>query len=155
MTDLKTRLELAAVLLAVSLFIFFTPFVLGSKDPAIKASVRQNMDFLYEMAKKYQERHKHAPKSMDELVKDARDNRYNKTLFNPILKNSGDAIDRQLVEVYDEMAYQSLGPDFRGRQYAGKAGFYTNGIRFAIYGHLADGDLMRSENGSVLALSNK
>src|SRR5688572_2795784 len=102
MTDFKTRLELALVLLGISVFIFFTPFVLGSKQPAIKASVRQNMDFLYEMAKKYQEKHKRPAATMDELVRDARDNRYNKTLFNPILKNSGDAFDRQLIEVYNK-----------------------------------------------------
>lgn len=156
MTDSKTKLELGLLLLAVSLFIFFTPFALGSKQPAIQASVKQNMDFLLEMAKKYQDKHKRPPKTMDELVTEARDrnNNYNKTLFNPIMKNSGDAIDRQLVEVYDQDIYNSLGADFRGRQYAGKVGYYSDGVKFAIYGHLNDGELMRDEKGQILALTN-
>lgn len=154
MTDSKTRLELALLLLAVSIFIFFTPFVLGSKQPAIKASVKQNMDFLFEMVNKYKENHQQPPMTMEQLVNEARDKRYNKTLFNPILKNSGDAIDRQLVAVYDKDVYNSLGPDFHGRQYAGKTGYFSDGIKFAIYGHLSDGGLMLDDKGQILVLSN-
>lgn len=154
MTDTKIRLELAFLLLAVGLFIFFAPFVVGSKQPAIQASVKQNMDFLLEMAKKYTQNHKHPAANMDELVTEARDKRYNKTLFNPILRNSGDAIDKQLVEVYTPEIYRSLGPDFRGLQYAGKTGYYSDGVKFAIYGHLADGELLRDAQGRILALTN-
>ncbi|PKL76154.1 MAG: hypothetical protein CVV27_11720 [Candidatus Melainabacteria bacterium HGW-Melainabacteria-1] len=153
MTDTRTKLELLLLLLAVSIFIFFTPFLLGSKQPALEASVKQNMDFLQEMVKKYIEQQKHPPASLAELVRHAREKRYNKTLFNPVLKNTGDAIDRQVVEVYSEALYQSLGAQFTAKHFAGKTGYYTDGVRYAIYGHLANGELLQRD-GRVLSLSN-
>lgn len=152
-TDRRTRLELAGLLVGISILIFFTPFVLGSRQPAIEASVRQNMDFLLEMGNKYAERNKKPAPNLEALVKDARDNRYNKTFFNPILKNSGDAIDGQVVIQYNDTVYHSLGPDYHSAQNAGKTAYYTDGVKFAIYGHLQEGRLMKS-NGQVLSLGN-
>ena len=153
MTSTRTRLEIAFLILGISLFIFFAPYVLGSKEPAIEASVKQNMDFLNEMAKKYTIKNKRPPATMDELINEARKDNYNKTLFNPIFKNSGDAIDRQIVEVYPENLYRSLGPEFQGRQYAGKTGYYADRTHYAIYGHLSNGELMK-QDGKILVLSN-
>lgn len=154
MTDLKTRLELSLLVIGISLAIFFLPLLLGFKQPAIEASVKQNMDFMHEMVKKYLEKHKKPPETMEALVQDARTNKYNKTLFNPILKNSGDVIDRQIIEVYSPSVYQSLGPDFQGRQYAGKVGYYHNVNSYAIYGHLSNGKLMTLD-GKLLVYSNQ
>lgn len=163
MTDLKTRLQFAFLLLAVSLFIFFTPFFLGQKSVAIKASVKQDMSFLNEMVEKYHERYGQYPQDMNTLVQDARepkrflpkskDGSYNKTLFNPILKNGGDANNRQIVTVYSKSEYQKLSPSFSDPRFAGKTGYYTNGKKYIIYGHLKDGSLLQ-ENGQILNFGN-
>ncbi len=155
MTDTKTRIELALLIIAVSLFIFFTPFIMGAKQPSLEASVKQNMDFLQEMSKKYVEKYKRPAPNMDELVRAAREQNYNKTLFNPIAKKSGDAFDRLIIEVYPKETASALNADFQGRQYAGKTGYYTDGTRYFIYGHLANGELLRNPQGELLIYSNQ
>lgn len=154
MTDKRTRLEFALLLGALALFIFFVPFLTGQKQPAIQASVQQNMEFVREMAQKYQERHKRPPETLEVLLADARTHHYNKTLFNPILKEAGDITNRQIVLMYSSSLYQSLGKNFKGLQYAGKTAYYQDGTRFAIYGHLGQGELL-SDQGVPLVLTNK
>ncbi|MGV3525665.1 MAG: hypothetical protein ACO1RX_15695 [Candidatus Sericytochromatia bacterium] len=154
MTDKRIRLEFAVLLSALALFIFFIPFLTGQKQPAIQASVQQNMEFVREMAQKYQERHKRPPETLEILLDDARTHRYNKTLFNPILKAAGDINNRQIAVIYSESLYKSLGKNFKGMQHAGKTAYYQDGVRFAIYGHLAQGELL-SVQGKPLVLTNK
>lgn len=154
MTDIRTRLELALLIVAVSLFIFFVPFIMGGKQPAIAAAVKQNMDFLQEMSKKYTEKYKRPAPNMEELVRAAREQNYNKTLFNPINKKSGDAFDRKIIEVYSATIAGTIGPDFKGLQYAGKTGYYTDGTHYVIYGHLSNGELLVGNDGKILSLGN-
>lgn len=154
MTNKQTTLELILLIVSISIFIFLSPLLTGSKHPAIEASVKQNMDFLNEMVKKYIEKHKRPPENMDVLVTDARNNRYNKTFFNPILKNTDDAINRQIVENYSSAIYQSLNENFQGLQYAGKIGYFQSGLQYAIYGHTEEGKLLKQGN-QILVLSNQ
>lgn len=149
MTDLRTRLEFALLIIAVSVFIFFTPYLLGQKQPAIEASIKQNMTFLNGMVKKYHERFGKYPKDINTLVKDARDNGYNKTLFNPLLKNGGDADNRQIVVKYSLSEYTKLPENFSSLSFSGKTGYYTDGKKYIIYGHLKDGVLLK-EKGQTL-----
>lgn len=153
MTDRSTKISLALLLVAVSLFIFFTPFVLGRKQPAIEASVKQNMEFLDEIAKKYKERKGNYATDAETLLKDARDNRYNKTLFNPLNLVSGDLNNPKIIEFYSPTIAMGLNAQFTDRSYAGKTGYISDGTRYRIYGHLQDGQLM-TENGQILSFGN-
>lgn len=154
MTNKQTTFELILLIVGISVFIFLSPLLTGSKQPSIEASVKQNMDFLNEMVKKYIEKHKKPPLNLDVLVTDARNNRYNKTFFNPILKNTGDGIDRQIIENYSPAIYQSLNENFQGIQYSGKVGYFQNGVQYAIYGHITEGKLLK-QNNKILVLSNQ
>lgn len=155
MTDRSTKVSLGLLLVAVSLFIFFTPWVLGQKQPAIEASVKQNMEFLNEMVEKYIKRKGSPPGDMIKLVEDARNKQehYNKTFFNPLFKSSGDAFDQQVITVYSPTIAMSIGADFSGAQYAGKTGYFTEGNRYVIYGHIQNGALL-TENGKPLIFGN-
>ncbi len=155
MTDRSTKISLGLLLVAVSLFIFFTPWALGQKQPAIEASVKQNMEFLNEMVEKYIKRKGQPPGDMNQLVQDARnkEEHYNKTFFNPLLKSSGDAFDQQVIAAYSPTIAMSIESQFSGAQYAGKTGYYTEGSHYVIYGHIQNGALL-TENGQPLIFGN-
>lgn len=153
MTDWSTRLNLMGLLVGISLFIFFTPWVLGQKQPAIEDSVKQNMDFFKGIVEKYYEKNKKYPENLSELRNDARQNRYNKTLFNPILKNGGDLDNTQIVAKYSEMDLSQLDSNFKDPQFQGKVGYYSNGQRYLIYGHVQEGQLL-TQKGQVLVYGN-
>ena len=149
MTQLRTRIELVVLIISVSAFIFFTPFVLGQKQPAIEASIKQNMTFLDGMVKKYHERFGKYPDNIDTLVNDARKNSYNKTLFNPILKNGGDANNRQIIVKYSDVDYKKIFNTSANLMFSGKTGYYTDGKKYVIYGHLKDGSLLQTQDGPL------
>ena len=155
MTDRSTKISLGLLLVAVSLFIFFMPWLLGHKQPAIDASVKQNMEFLNEMVEKYVKRKGKPPGDMNQLVLDARnkEEHYNKTFFNPLFKSSGDAFDQQVITVYSPSVAMSIDANFSGAQYAGKTGYFTEGSKYVIYGHTQNGALL-TENGQILSFGN-
>lgn len=154
MTPLKTRLEFAGLILGVCLFIFFVPFVLGRTQPNIEAAVQQNMAFVDEMVNKYMEKHAGVPpQSMPELFQNARNENYNKTVFNPILKNGGDINNEAIVVQYPKEVFPRINKDYTNPEYSGKTGYYTDGKVYAIYGHIQKGALLK-QNGKVLIYGN-
>src|SRR5690606_404331 len=106
----------------------------GRRQPAVEASVKQNMEFLDEIAKKYKERTGAYATDAEALLKDARDNRYNKTLFNPLRLISGDLNNPKIIEFYSPTIALSINPQFSDRSYAGKTGYYSDGTHYMIYG---------------------
>ena len=154
MTDTKTRLSLAGVIVAVCLFIFFTPFLLGRTQPNIEAAVQQNMSFLDEMVRKYMAKHNNRPPdSMNALLQDARTQNYNKTLFNPLMMNGGDVNNEFIVVKYKPAVFASINKDFKDTEYAGKTGYFSDGKSYAIYGHIQEGRLLK-QDGKVLLYGN-
>ena len=154
MTPLKTRLEFAGLILGVCLFIFFVPFVMGRTQPNIEAAVQQNMAFVDERVNKYMEKHAGTPpQSMSELLQNARSENYNKTVFNPILKNGGDVNNEGIVVQYPSYVFPAINKDYTNPEYSGKTGYYTDGKAYAIYGHIQKGALLKQE-GKVLVYGN-
>lgn len=149
----RPPLELMLMLCSLSLFIFFSPWALQQNPEAHHKAIKQNMRFLQEIVLKYHEENGHYPSDLNALVKEARAKRYNKTLFNPLLKNAGDLNNTQIVSIYPENILQALGPEFESPLYIGKTGYFTDGEKYLIYGHLQAGKLVQ-ENGQVLMLGN-
>jgi len=153
MTSIRTTLEITGMLISVCLFIFFAPYVLGQKEPAIEASIKQNMVFLNEIVLKYHEHHQAYPVDLNQLAQDARAKRYSKTLFNPILKHAGDLNNDQIVIKYPDFIFQKLDQNDRHPEYTGKTGYFTDGAHYVIYGHLANGERLK-ENGQIFSIGN-
>ncbi len=154
MTDTKTRLSLAGVLVAVCAFIFFTPLLLGQTQPNIEAAVKQNMDFLDEMVQKYMGKHNGTPPAtMNVLLQNARQEKYNKTLFNPLLKNAGDINNERIIVQYSTDVFSQIKKGYQNPEFTGKTGYYTDGKTYAIYGHIQEGRLL-SREGKALVYGN-
>lgn len=137
----------------VSVMLFFLPYVLGQKEPAIVDGVEQNMAFLDEMVNKYIEKYKAPPTDLNTLVKDAKDNRYNKTFFNPIRLHGGNIDSERLSLTYSKEQVMRLGPGYTSELDAGKTGYYYEGLKYAIYGHGRQGVPIQ-KNGQILVFSN-
>lgn len=153
MTDFSTRLNFAALLIGISLFIFFAPWISGQKQPAIEAAVKQNMDFFKGIVDKYYDNNQKYPQDLDALTREARSKHYNKTLFNPLKKNSGDLNNAQIVAQYTSLELAQLDADFQDPALGGKVGYYTDGQEYIIYGHIQEGRFL-TQDGKVLAYGN-
>lgn len=149
----RPPLELMLMLCSLGVLIFFTPWVFQQNPRAHHEAVKQNMRFLQEIVLKYHEENGTYPVDLNDLVKEARAKRYNKTLFNPLLKHAGDLNNNQIVSLYPENLLSSLGPEFESSLYIGKTGYFSNGAKYLIYGHLQSGKLLQ-ENGQALMMGN-
>lgn len=154
MTPLRTRLEFTGIILGICLFIFFMPFVMGRTQPNIEAAVQQNMAFLDEMVNKYMEKHQgRPPQNLTELYNNARSEKYNKTVFNPLLKNGGDISNESIMVQYPADVFPRINKDYTNPEYTGKTGYYTDGNSYAIYGHIQGGALLK-QDGKVIVYGN-
>lgn len=154
MTPLRTRLEITGLLLGICLFIFFTPFLMGRTQPNVEAAVQQNMAFLDGMVNKYMEKHQgRPPLTLTELYQNARSEKYNKTVFNPLLKNGGDINNEAIAVKYPTDVFARINKDYSNPEYTGKTGYYTDGTSYAIYGHIQKGALLKKD-GKVLIYGN-
>lgn len=138
----------------VSVMLFFLPYVLGQKEPAIVDGVEQNMAFLDEMVKKYIEKYKAPPPDLITLVKDAKGpGPYNKTFFNPVRLHGGNIDSERLSLMYSKEQVMRLTPDYTSELDAGKTGYFYDGLNYAIYGHGRQGVPIQ-KNGQILVFSN-
>lgn len=146
-------LELVLMLCSLGLFIFFSPWLLNKNPQAHQEAVKQNMRFFQEIVLKYHQEQGVYPDDLNALLKEARAKRYNKTFFNPLLKYAGDLNHSQIITIYPAALLDTLGPDFKSPLYVGKTGYFTNGDKYLIYGHLQEGRLLQ-ENGQIMMLGN-
>jgi hypothetical protein len=144
-TNLSPAWLMLPALATISLLIFILPFLAGQKQPAVVHSVKQNMIFFQETVDKFISIHHRAPLNIQELHADAKKNNYNKTFFNPISKHSGDMNHLQIITQYNKRQLTELGPEFKSVSFAGKVGFFTDGLKYVIYGHEYAGKLIQEK----------
>jgi hypothetical protein len=152
-THLSPAASLPLLITGVSLLVFFMPLIMGQKQPAIQASVKQNMVFFKETVDKYISSHHHPPQTIKILHEDAKKNNYNKTFFNPISKHTGDMDNLQIITQYTDNKLSEINQNFQSRLYAGKVGYWSDGVHYTIYGHASEGRLIQ-EKQSLLQMGN-
>lgn len=142
---ISTAWLLVPALISISILIFFLPFLTGQKKPALHAAIKQNMVFMKETVDKFISIHQRPPHTIQELYEDAKKNNYNKTFFNPVSKHSGDMNNLQIIVQYDIETMQKLNKSFKSPLYAGKVGYFTNGVKYALYGHTKEGNILQEQ----------
>lgn len=133
--------------------LFFFPLLTQQKEPAVQQAVIQNMVFFQEMITNYIKHNQNPPTDIPQLIKNARLRNYNKTLFNPINKYTGDADNSFVLFQYKAEQINALNRGQFFPDHAGKVGYYTSANHYVIYGVNRDGSLL-TQDGKVYSLGN-